>query len=130
MYIQVAKWTDERGLLIAARPMKLLIPVDLTFTAERLMKADMRPGTADNDIMAMNSVGVFPQGFRVMHRLTDVDAWFVKTDVPNGLKHFVRRPLKTADEGDFETGNWRYKATERYSSGWTDPLALWGSAGA
>lgn len=130
MYIQIAKWTDERGLLIAARPMKLVIPVDLVFTAERLMKATMRPGTSDNDIMAMNSVGVFPQGMAIMNRLTDTDAWFVKTDVPNGLKHFVRRPLKTADEGDFETGNWRYKAHERYSFGWTDPLAMWGSAGA
>lgn len=130
MSIQIQKWTDERGLLIAARPKKLMIPVDLSFTAERLLKATMRVGTADNDISAMNSIGVFPEGYAVLHRLTDADAWFVRTDVSNGLKHFVRAPLKTADEGDFETGNFKYKARERYSFGWTDPLALWGSAGA
>lgn len=130
MSIQIQKWVDERGLLIAARPKKLLIPVDLSFTAERLLKTQLRVGTADNDISAMNSIGVFPEGYAVLHRLTDADAWFVKTDVPNGLKHFVRAPLKTADEGDFETGNFKYKARERYSFGWTDPLAMWGSAGA
>lgn len=130
MAIQVQKWTDERGLLIAARAKKLMIPVDLSFTAERLMKTTLRVGTADNDISAMVSMGVFPEGYAVLHRLTDTDAWFVKTDVPNGLKHFVRAPLKTAEEGDFETGNWKYKARERYSFGWTDPLSIWGSPGA
>lgn len=129
MAIQIQKWVDERGLLIAARPKKLIIPVDQHFVAERLLKTQMRVGTADNDISAMVSVGVFPEGYQVMHRLTDVDAWFVKTDVPNGLKHFVRAPLKTSEEGDFETGNWKYKARERYSFGWTDPLAMWGSPG-
>ena len=130
MFIQVSKWTDERGLLIAARPQKLIISVDQVFIAERLLKTQNRVGTADNDISAIVSTGVFPQGYKVLHRLTDPDAFFVKTDVPNGLKHFIRRPLKTADEGDFETGNWRYKATERFSFGWTDPLAIWGSPGA
>lgn len=130
MYIQIAKWVDERGLLIAAKPQKLIISVDQVFIAERLLKTQNRVGTADNDISAMVSTGVFPMGYKVMNRLTDPDAFFVKTDVPNGLKHFIRRPLKTADEGDFETGNWRYKATERYSFGWTDPLAIWGSPGA
>jgi len=120
MSIQIQKWVDERGLLIACRPKKLMIPVDLSFTAERLLKTQMRVGTADNDISAMNSMGVFPEGYAVLHRLTDADAWFVKTDVPNGLKHFVRAPLKT----------FKYKARERYSFGWTDPLSMWGSAGA
>ncbi len=130
MYIQVAQWTDERGLLIAAMPQKLLVNINDAFTAERLMKAQGRVGTADNDIAAMLTMGVFPQGYQVMHRLTDTDAWFVKTDVPNGLKHFTRSPLKTASEGDFETGNFKYKARERYSFGFTDPLAIWGSPGA
>ena len=130
MYIQVAQWLDERGLLIAAMPQKLLVNINDAFTAERLMKAQGRVGTADNDIAAMLTMGVFPQGYQVMHRLTDTDAWFVKTDVPNGLKHFVRAPLKTASEGDFETGNFKYKARERYSFGFTDPLAIWGSPGA
>ena len=130
MHIQIQKWTDERGLLIAARPKKLLVPVELSFTAERLLKTQMRVGTADNDISAMVSMGVFPEGYRVLHRLTDPAAWFVKTDVPNGLKHFIRAPIKTSDEGDFETGNFKYKSRERYSFGWTDPLGLWGSPGA
>lgn len=129
MWIQIAGWKDERGLKIAARPQKLIIPVDLAFTAERLLKTQMRVGTADNDISAMVSMGVFPQGFAIMHYLTDPDAWFVKTDVPNGLKHFVRAPMKTGNEGDFDTGNFKYKARERYSFGWTDPLAIWGSPG-
>lgn len=130
MWIQIADWTDERGLLIAAKPVKLIIPVELAFTAERLLKAQGRVGTADNDIAAMVSMGVFPGGYTINHRLTDSDAWFVKTDVPNGLKMFTRAPLKTASEGDFETGNFKYKARERYSFGWTDPLGMWGSAGA
>jgi len=129
MWIQIAGWKDERGLKIAARPQKLIIPTDLAFTAERLLKTQMRVSTADNDISAMVSMGVFPQGYAIMHYLTDTDAWFVKTDIPNGLKHFVRAPLKTATEGDFETGNFKYKARERYSFGWTDPLAIWGSPG-
>lgn len=129
MWIQIAGWTDERGLKIAARPKKLLISVNDAFAAERLLKAQGRIATSDNDIAAMVSMGVFPEGYAIGHYFTDTDAWFVKTDIPDGLKHFVRAPLKTATEGDFETGNFKYKSRERYSFGWTDPLALWGSPG-
>ena len=128
--IDIAAFTDERGLKIAARGMKMIIPSALQFTAERLMKSTLRVGTADNDINAVRSMGMIPQGYTVNHYLTDTDAWFIKTDVPNGLKHFVRAPIKTAMEGDFETGNVRYKARERYSFGWSDWRGIFGSPGA
>ena len=128
--IDIAALTDERGLKIAARGMKLIVPSALQFTAERLMKSTQRVGTADNDINAVVSMGMIPQGYAVNHYLTDTDAWFIKTDVPNGLKHFVRAPLKTAMEGDFTTGNVRYKARERYSFGFSDWRGIFGSPGA
>ena len=128
--IDIAALTDERGLKIAAKGMKLIIPSALQFTAERLMKSTGRVGTADNDINAVKNMGMIPQGYVVNHYLTDTDAWFIKTDVPNGLKHFVRAPVKTAMEGDFETGNVRYKARERYSFGWSDWRGIFGSPGA
>jgi hypothetical protein len=128
--IDIAKMTDERGLKIAARGLKMIIPSELQFTAERLMKSQGRVGTADNDINAINSMGMVPQGYVVNHFLTDSDAFFIKTDVPNGLKMFVRAPIKTAMEGDFDTGNVRYKARERYSFGFSDPRGLFGSPGA
>jgi len=121
---------DERGLKIAAKGTKMIVPNDLQFTAERLLKSPGRVGTADNDINAARSMGMIPQGYVTNHYLTDSDAWFIKTDVPNGLKHFVRAPIKTAMEGDFETGNVRYKARERYSFGWSDPRGIFGSPGA
>jgi len=128
--IDIAALTDERGLKIAAKGMKLILPSALQFTGERLMKSTQRTGTADNDINAVVSMGMIPQGYTVNHYLTDTDAWFVKTDVPNGLKHFVRAPLKTAMEGDFTTGNVRYKARERYSFGFSDWRGIFGSPGA
>jgi len=128
--IDIAALTDERGLKIAARGMKLIVPSALQFTAERLMKSAQRTGTADNDINAVVSMGMIPKGYTVNHYLTDTDAWFIKTDVPNGLKHFVRAPLKTAMEGDFTTGNVRYKARERYSFGFSDWRGIFGSPGA
>jgi len=128
--IDIAALTDERGLKIAAKGMKMVIPSALQFAAERLMKSTLRVGTADNDINAVRSMGMIPQGYTVNHYLTDTDAWFLKTDVPNGLKHFVRAPIKTAMEGDFETGNVRYKARERYSFGWSDWRGIFGSPGA
>ena len=128
--IDIAALTDERGLKIAAKGMKMIVPSALQFTAERLMKSTQRVGTADNDINAVVSMGMVPQGYVVNHYLTDTDAWFIKTDVPNGLKHFVRAPIKTAMEGDFETGNVRYKARERYSFGWSDWRGVFGSPGA
>ena len=128
--IDIAALTDERGLKIAARGMKLIVPSALQFTAERLMKSTQRVGTADNDINAVVSMGMIPQGYSVNHYLTDTDAYFIKTDVPNGLKHFVRAPLKTAMEGDFTTGNVRYKARERYSFGFSDWRGIFGSPGA
>ena len=128
--IDIAKMTDERGLKIAARGLKMIIPSELQFTAERLMKSQGRVGTADNDINAINSMGMVPQGYVVNHFLTDSDAFFIKTDVPNGLKMFVRAPIKTAMEGDFDSGNVRYKARERYSFGFSDPRGLFGSPGA
>jgi len=128
--IDIAGMTDERGLKIASRGMKLIIPSELQFTAERLMKSQGRVGTADNDINAVANMGMIPQGYVVNHYLTDTDAFFIKTDVPNGLKMFVRAPVKTAMEGDFESGNVRYKARERYSFGFSDPRGIFGSPGA
>ena len=128
--IDIAALTDERGLKIAAQGRKMIVPSALQFTAERLLKSVGRLGTADNDISAVVSMNVIPQGYVVNHYLTDTDAWFIKTDVPNGLKHFVRAPIKTAMEGDFETGNVRYKARERYSFGWSDWRGVFGSPGA
>ena len=128
--IDIAAMTDERGLKIAAKGTKMIIPSALQFTAERLMKSQGRTGTADNDINAVGSMGMIPQGYVINHYLTDTDAFFIKTDVPNGLKMFVRAPIKTAMEGDFETGNVRYKARERYSFGFSDPRGIFGSPGA
>ena len=128
--IDIAQMTDERGLKIAARGVKMIIPSELQFTAERLMKSQGRTGTADNDINAIAAMGMIPQGYVINHFLTDSDAFFIKTDVPNGLKMFVRAPIKTAMEGDFDTGNVRYKARERYSFGFSDPRGLFGSPGA
>ena len=128
--IDIAAMTDERGLKIAAKGVKMIIPSALQFTAERLMKSSLRTGTADNDTNALVSMGMIPQGYAVNHYLTDTNAFFIKTDVPNGLKHFVRAPMKTAMEGDFETGNVRYKARERYSFGFSDPRGIFGSPGA
>ena len=128
--IDIAGFQDERGLKIAAQGMKMIIPKELQFTAERIMKSQGRVGTADNDINAIKNMGMVPQGFTVNHYLTDTDAWFIKTDTPNGMKHFVRAPLKTAMEGDFDTGNVRYKARERYSYGWSDWRGIYGNAGA
>jgi len=128
--IDIAAMTDERGLKIASQGVKMIIPSALQFTAERLMKSSGRTATADNDINAVVSKGMIPQGYVVNHYLTDTDAFFIKTDVPNGLKHFVRSPMKTAMEGDFTTGNVRYKARERYSFGFSDWRGIFGSPGA
>jgi hypothetical protein len=127
--IQIAAWTDERGLLIAAKPRKLVIPPALMFVAKRLLDTELRVATADNDINAIKQMGAIPEGFTVNHFLTDTNAWFLTTDVPNGLKHFERMPLANSMDGDFDTGNVRYKARERYSFGWSDPLGIWGSSG-
>ncbi len=128
--IDIAAMTDERGMKIAARGVKMIIPSELQFTAERLMKSQGRTGTADNDINAIAAMGMIPQGYVINHFLTDTDAFFIKTDVPNGMKMFVRAPIKTAMEGDFDTGNVRYKARERYSFGFSDPRGIFGSPGA
>jgi hypothetical protein len=128
--IDIAAFTDERGLKVAARGMKLVIPSNLQFTADRLMKTQNRVGTADNDINALKNMGMIPEGYVVNHYLTDTDAFFIKTDVPNGLKHFSRSPIKTTMEGDFDTGNVRYKARERYVFGFSDPRGVFGSEGA
>ena len=128
--IQIAAWTDERGLLIAAKPRKLIIPPALMFVATRLLETELRVATADNDLNALRSNGAILEGYAVNHFLTDTDAWFLCTDVPNGLKHFVRTPMQTSMDGDFDTGNVRYKARERYSFGWSDPLGMFGSPGA
>ena len=128
--IDIAAMTDERGLKIAARGMKLVIPSALQFTADRLMKSEGRVGTADNDINAIKNMGMVSEGYTVNHYLTDPDAFFIKTDVPNGLKHFMRSPIKTTMEGDFDTGNVRYKARERYVFGFSDPRGIFGSPGA
>ena len=127
--IQIAAWTDERGLLIAAKPRKLIVPPSLMFVATRLLETELRVSTADNDINAIKSNGSIPEGYAVNHFLTDTDAWFLTTDVPNGLKHFVRSPMANSMDGDFDTGNVRYKARERYSFGWSDALGIWGSSG-
>ena len=128
--IQIAAWTDERGLLIAAKPRKLIIPPALMFVATRLLETDLRVSTADNDLNAIKTNGAIPEGYAVNHYLTDTDAWFLTTDIPNGLKHFVRSPMNTSMDGDFDTGNVRYKARERYSFGFSDPLGMFGSPGA
>jgi hypothetical protein len=127
--IQIAAWTDERGLLIAAKPKKMIVPPNLMFVAKRLLDTELRVSTADNDINAIKQMGAIPEGYTVNHFLTDTNAWFLTTDVPNGLKHFVRTPLSNSMDGDFDTGNVRYKARERYSFGWSDPLGMWGSSG-
>ena len=128
--IQIAGWTDERGLLIAAKPKKLIVPPALMFVATRLLETELRVATADNDINAIKNNGSIPEGYTVNHFLTDTNAWFLTTDVPNGLKHFVRMPLANSMDGDFDTGNVRYKARERYSFGVSDPLGIYGSPGA
>jgi hypothetical protein len=128
--IQIAGWTDERGLLIAAKPRKLIVPPSLMFVATRLLETELRVGTNSNDINALKNNGSIPGGYSVNHYLTDTNAWFLCTDVPNGLKHFVRTPLANSMDGDFDTGNVRYKARERYSFGWSDPLGAYGSPGA
>lgn len=127
--IQIAAWTDERGLLIAAKPRKLVIPPALMFVATRLLETNLRVGTNNNDINAIKNNGTVPEGYTVNHFLTDTNAWFLLTDVPNGLKHFERTPLQNSMDGDFDTGNVRYKSRERYSFGWSDPLGVWGSQG-
>jgi phage major head subunit gpT-like protein len=127
--IQIAGWTDERGLLIAAKPKKLIVPPALMFVATRLLETELRVGTTDNDINALKNNGSIPDGYTVNHFLTDTNGWFLTTDVPNGLKHFVRMPLATSMDGDFDTGNVRYKARERYSFGVSDPLGIYGSPG-
>ena len=128
--IDIAAFTDERGLLIAARPRKMIVPPALMFVATRLLQTELRTGTADNDTNALRSNGSIPEGYRVNHYLTDTDAFFITTDIPNGMKHFVRTPMATAMDGDFDTGNVRYKARERYSFGVSDPLGIFGSPGA
>jgi len=127
--IQIAAWTDERGLLIAAKPRKLIVPPSLQFVATRLLETELRVGTNNNDINALKNNGSIPEGYSINHFLTDNNGWFLTTDVPNGLKHFVRTPLQNSMDGDFDTGNVRYKARERYSFGWSDPLGVFGSSG-
>ena len=128
--IQIAAWTDERGLLIAAKPKKLIVPPPLQFVATRLLETELRVGTNDNDVNALKNNGSIPEGYTINHFLTDTNAWFLTTDVPNGMKHFIRSPLSNSMDGDFDTGNVRYKARERYSFGWSDPLGMYGSQGA
>jgi hypothetical protein len=128
--IQIAAWTDERGLLIAAKPKKLIVPPQLQFVSTRLLETELRVGTNDNDVNALKNNGSIPEGYTINHFLTDPNAWFLTTDVPNGMKHFVRTPLANSMDGDFDTGNVRYKARERYSFGWSDPLGMYGSQGA
>jgi hypothetical protein len=128
--IQIAGWTDERSLLIAAKPRKLIVPPNLMFVATRLLETELRVGTTDNDINALKNNGSIPEGYSVNHFLTDTNGWYLTTDVPNGMKHFVRTPLSNSMDGDFDTGNVRYKSRERYSFGWSDPLGMWGSPGA
>jgi len=127
--IQIAGWTDERGLLIAAKPRKLIVPPALMFVATRLLETSLRVGTTDNDINALKNNGSIPEGYTVNHFLTDTNGWYLTTDVPNGLKHFERMALTNSMDGDFDTGNVRYKARERYSFGWSDPLGVFGSPG-
>jgi len=127
--IQIAAWTDERGLLIAAKPKKLIVPPALQFVATRLLETSLRVGTTDNDINAIKNNGSIPEGYTINHYLTDNNGWYLTTDVPNGMKHFVRTPLSNSMDGDFDTGNVRYKSRERYSFGWSDPLGMFGSPG-
>jgi hypothetical protein len=127
--IQMSLWTDERGLLLAAKPRKLIVPPQLQFVASRLLETELRVGTSDNDINALKSNGSIPEGYTTNHFLTDPNAWFIKTDVPNGMKHFVRVSQETKSDGDFDTGNIRWKARERYSFGTSDPLGIFGSPG-
>ena len=128
--IDISAFVDERGLRIAIQGRKLIVPKELQFTAERILKTPLRTATADNDINAIKNMGMIPEGYRVNHFLTDTDAFFIMTDAPNGLKHFVRSPIKTAIEGDFDTGNVRFKARERYVFGFSDPRGIFGSPGA
>ena len=128
--IQIAGWTDERGLLIAAKPKKLIVPPALQFVATRLLETELRVGTTDNDINAIKNNGSIPDGYTVNHFLTDTNGWYLTTDVPNGMKHFIRSALAQSMDGDFDTGNVRYKARERYSFGWSDPLGMFASPGA
>jgi hypothetical protein len=128
--IQIAAWTDERGLLIAAKPKKLIVPPALQFVATRLLETELRVGTTDNDINALKNNGSIPEGYTINHFLTDNNGWYLTTDVPNGMKHFIRSPLANSMDGDFDTGNVRYKARERYSFGFSDPLGMYGSPGA
>jgi hypothetical protein len=128
--IQIAAWTDERGLLIAAKPKKLIVPPPLQFVATRLLETELRVGTTDNDINAIKNNGSIPEGYTINHFLTDANGWYLTTDVPNGMKHFIRVPLQNSMDGDFDTGNVRYKSRERYSFGWSDPLGMFGSPGA
>jgi hypothetical protein len=128
--IAIAAWVDERGLLIAAKPRKMIVPPALMFVAKRLLDTELRVGTTDNDINALKQMGAIPEGYTVNHFLTDSNGWYLITDVPNGMKHFERIALQNSMDGDFDTGNVRYKARERYSFGWSDPLGMWGSAGA
>ena len=128
--IDIAAFVDERGLLIAAQPRKLIVPPSLMFVATRLLQAELRVGTADNDLNALRTNGSIPEGYRVNHYLTDNDAWYLTTDIPNGAKHFVRSAMATSMDGDFDTGNARYKARERYSFGVSDPLCMYASPGA
>jgi hypothetical protein len=128
--IQIAAWTDERGLLIAAKPKKLIVPPALQFVATRLLETELRVGTTDNDINAIKNNGSIPEGYTINHFLTDNNGWYLTTDVPNGMKHFERTPLQNSMDGDFDTGNVRYKSRERYSFGWSDPLGMYGSPGA
>lgn len=127
--IQIGQWVDERGLLINAKPVKVIAPRDLQFTLKRIMGSELRPGTTDNDLNAMKAMATFSKGYKINNFLTDPDSYYIITDVPEGLKHFQRAPLTTGDDGDFTTGNMRYKARERYSFGVTDPLGVWGSTG-
>jgi hypothetical protein len=128
--IQIQQWTDERDLLIAAKPKKLIVPPQLQFVATRLLETELRVGTTDNDINAVKNNGSVSEGYTVNNFLTDPNGWFLTTDVPNGMKHFVRTPLSNSMDGDFDTGNVRYKSRERYSFGWSDPLGMWGAQGA
>jgi hypothetical protein len=128
--IQIAAWIDERGLLIAAKPKKLIVPPALQFVATRLLETELRVGTTDNDINAIKNNGSIPEGYTINHFLTDTNGWYLTTDVPNGMKHFERTPLQNSMDGDFDTGNVRYKSRERYSFGWSDPLGMYGSPGA
>ena len=128
--IDISTLTDDRGMIIALRGMKLIVPPQLQFVADRLLESTLRPGSADNDVNAIKSMGMLPEGYTINHFLTDTDAFFIKTDAPNGFKHFERLPLATSMEADFDTGNMRYKARERYSFGFSDPRCVFGSPGA